>query len=952
MRVNGTPINGTITNPYTLTGLELATTYEVEVQANCGSDLSEWAGPVSFTTDACMPEDMCELTITLTDAYGDGGGNIQVVDVLTNEVLGSFTNSGESTTYTLAVCDGRELNFVYASTDSWSYENGWVITDINNEIISEHVGCTSSGSCDAPTNGVIANYTMNCTITTCRRPTNLAASEIGNHSAVLSWTENGEATEWVVEITDVVGGQITEWNASTNPYTLVGLAPETNYSVRVRPICSDFDDKWSNAITFTTDVACPAPQNIVVSDITASSALVSWLGFGESYDLRYVAMPSSKGMRSSINKKPAKTDFNCKTSFGNVRFASSNDKPAMVSGVTGVQHNRDGWYYYDNGVNEDGSIGTGGGNFYWGIMIPAGSYLETTLTKTSVYDYMEMTGTVYIYNDGTDAPAGEALAQADVTLTGAGAFVETEFSEPVTIDPSKNLWIVYYNGSGATYPAATCTAQSDANGRWVSTDGSEWFDVATAVSSAGDFMVRAYLEGAIALDWIEVPGITASEYELTGLDPETTYIVQIRSNCGDDGQSDYAGTNFTTMSLCDNPYDLDTIEVNATSAILNWTGAQESYNLRYRHATEVDPTAPAIIILEAHNTWGDGTGYQMLLDADATAYGVEIPESGPYTGSDYSAFEYLIPENADCNSNTENLVLDGSITLEIPAGVYDWCIINPEPGGNMWISGNGDIPGRYNDYVFEPGVTYHFTMQMFGTGDGAALEIIRSMSDWTVVENVTNPYELTGLTAETYYEWQIQGVNPSCDELEWSEIQSFTTPEQTNVTQTIVLNAGFNWISVNVEVTLDALKAALVEALPGATSIKIHSQDNGSTTYNGTRWRGQLTSLDVTQMYKVETVSSGEMTLEGMPVDPAAYPVTIRNGFNFIAYPFSQSMTLTNAFAGFVVNGDKVHSQSNGSSTYNGTRWRGQLNTLEPSKGYKFESVSTEDRTFVFPTAK
>ena len=58
----------------------------------------------------------------------------------------------------------------------------------------------------------------------------------------------------------------------------------------------------------------------------------------------------------------------------------------------------------------------------------------------------------------------------------------------------------------------------------------------------------------------------------------------------------------------------------------------------------------------------DDTGFQMLLDADATAYGTIIPTSGPLTehgnapDSVYNKFEYKIPENADGSINTGNVV--------------------------------------------------------------------------------------------------------------------------------------------------------------------------------------------------------------------------------------------------------------------------------------------------------
>ena len=135
------------------------------------------------------------------------------------------------------------------------------------------------------------------------------------------------------------------------------------------------------------------------------------------------------------------------------------------------------------------------------------------------------------------------------------------------------------------------------------------------------------------------------------------------------------------------------------------------------------------------------------------------------------------------------------------------------------------------------------------------------------------------------------------------DVEVSVTPV-TVVTQTIALSAGVNWFSTYVEITLDNLKAALEEALPNASatnSIIIKSQRSGQTTYNGTRWRGALNTLDVAYMYQITVPESCEITLEGMPIDPVQHPVTIKNGPNWIGFPFSISMTPTDAFAGFAI---------------------------------------------------
>jgi len=124
------------------------------------------------------------------------------------------------------------------------------------------------------------------------------------------------------------------------------------------------------------------------------------------------------------------------------------------------------------------------------------------------------------------------------------------------------------------------------------------------------------------------------------------------------------------------------------------------------------------VILEAHDPWQDGTGHQLLLDADAVEYGQTIPIQGVMAGCDapadlYDVFEYKIPENADPVCATTNVVIDGEDSVVIPAGVYDYVIVNPSSVGsvpNLWIAGPPN--GRRDDYVFELGKIYRFTVGM------------------------------------------------------------------------------------------------------------------------------------------------------------------------------------------------------------------------------------------------
>ncbi len=155
-------------------------------------------------------------------------------------------------------------------------------------------------------------------------------------------------------------------------------------------------------------------------------------------------------------------------------------------------------------------------------------------------------------------------------------------------------------------------------------------------------------------------------------------------------------------------------------------------------ATDV-PAGYASVTLTAGDVWGDGSGYQLLLDADASVYGVQLPETGPLERGDvsdeiYALFEYKIPENADGSLSTQNIVMNNSITILVPAGIYDWCVTNPTPGdgGAMWIAGNG----RADDYEFVDGGSYEFVVELAGTGDNVTINVFDPNAP-TLPENVT-----------------------------------------------------------------------------------------------------------------------------------------------------------------------------------------------------------------------
>ena len=244
------------------------------------------------------------------------------------------------------------------------------------------------------------------------------------------------------------------------------------------------------------------------------------------------------------------------------------------------------------------------------------------------------------------------------------------------------------------------------------------------------------------------------------------------------------------------------------SAEINWDAAssETKWNIRYKPVSEGEN---ASITLTAGDVWGDGSGYQMLLDADANTFGTIIPQSGNLTESGdadesiYAEFEYKIPEQADGALTTTNIVVNNSITISIPGGKYDWCITNPNPEVRMWIaSGNG----RANDYFFEPGKHYEFVVTRAMIGDQVNVTItedpVADEEGWTYVNDVAfNSVCISDLKAETMYMVQVQAVGDDT----WTPYAYFTTlnmkamPIKVKATDITGHSAEISWLARGAE---------------------------------------------------------------------------------------------------------------------------------------------------------
>lgn len=256
---------------------------------------------------------------------------------------------------------------------------------------------------------------------------------------------------------------------------------------------------------------------------------------------------------------------------------------------------------------------------------------------------------------------------------------------------------------------------------------------------------------------------------------------------------------------------------------------------------------------------------------------------------------------------------------------------------------NGDVANPTSDYrlgafidgnlwgIAAPHTDDKFWIQVFyeTAGEEISFKLYDGQNEYTTC-TVVEPTTITAVTT--------------------SEAGAVVTLNFTNG-QTVEMAAGNNWWSTNLDITLDNLKNALVTAMPDASSIRITAQNGSFIIYNGTNWIGNITTLDITKFYIVKTTESCEMILTGQPINPAQHPITILPNNNWIAFPLSESTTVSNAFSGYTAtNNDRVTSQDGKFVIYLNGNWVGNLTTLQPGQGYIYSSKATENKTLIFQT--
>jgi len=139
-------------------------------------------------------------------------------------------------------------------------------------------------------------------------PTHLTVSGITMTSATLTWGAFFAETQWQVRWSKDNGNTwSTPVTVNEPQYEVTGLTSGTTVQVQVAGV---FDGNLGHAATrsFNTHTACDAPEALA-SDATSNTAILSWTGFQNDYNVRYATVTTTTILNEGFEGGSMPTDW-------------------------------------------------------------------------------------------------------------------------------------------------------------------------------------------------------------------------------------------------------------------------------------------------------------------------------------------------------------------------------------------------------------------------------------------------------------------------------------------------------------------------------------------------------------------------------------------------------------------------------------------------------------------
>ena len=644
-------------NSYQMTGLLPNTQYDVYVAAICDNNDTLASTVLTFNTPCVttvvttadpFQEDFNTLTAGIPDCWNNEEGTVTTASYKWNYYasgqtgaclrFNSFTASnGQTNMLKTPVLDltgvstpmlsfsyknptGGDFS-VYLSTDggatyttpiatgltgvtAWT-EGIYPLSDLENadNVVFVFKGTSNYGSGDAY---IYLDDVFVGEAPTCPKPTGLTVTAVTENSVSLSWTAGGEENSWEI-IYGEPGFEMTDGttiSATTNPFTVTGLANTTSYEFYVRANCTTTDQSyWSSSVTTTT--------SMIAVDLPYSTdfSTADWkLNNGVCANKWKIGVPAD-----STNAALFITNDNNTPGYVNTTSIVSAEKLFNMTNADSVT------------ISFDATVG---GETSW-------DYLKVFFAPSTVEYPAATTAPTYAGNSYSEnamnfaeymtQTTGTASYPYKLNLTQGRLHISVNMPNPNPNGQAKLVFVWKNDGSTSNQPGAiienvsiedaegpqpiTCNAPTNLHTTSVGVNEAviAWDQTGEVVNWTVDYKVHT------ATTWTSVNNVAAPSYSLTNLTAETEYDVRVAAVCGENTMSEYTPIfTFTTDPDGVNEYLMNTaIYPNPTTGQFTI----ENSELRIENVEVYDVYGKLIKTVKVED-------YKAIVDLTANASGI------------------------------------------------------------------------------------------------------------------------------------------------------------------------------------------------------------------------------------------------------------------------------------------------------------------------------------------
>ncbi|PZO26679.1 MAG: hypothetical protein DCF13_13430 [Flavobacteriaceae bacterium] len=598
----------------------------------------------------------------------------------------------------------------------------------------------------------------------CYSPSGLAVENINFSSASLIWNYSSpipaNGYQYYINTTNTPPNfSTTPTGSTTNANVfLSGLNSNTLYYYWVRTNCGSGLGDWTGSNFKTLGTAlCTSPTPLPTTSITGSSATLNWTAPLSAPSLGY------QYYISTTNNSPL--------AITNATGSSTTTNVVII----GLSETTTYYFWIRSNCGSSQSSWVSGGNFTTTVLCSAPTQVSgegisesqaiiswTAANPSPNNGYQYYLSTNNTPPGVTTNPTG-SVANTSTTLN--GLLADTEYYLWVRSNCGTNFSAWVSSGGFITDLGPACGAPSNLSVSNVTNDSAQFSWNAPTLVPGNGYQYYYNTTNVTPSTTTTANGTSFTTNKVvTGLSPQTTYYIWIRSNCGSSQSIWVSGGSFTTSgtTVCNSPMLPETSNITTNSVTISWTAPNPIPTNGYQYYYNTTGVVPDENTVANGNIAGTSVTLSGLLSG--TMYFSWIRSNCGNEQSDWSVVGSFTTLSSSCDTPNNVTVVNVYST----SSLIQWNAPNTTPsnGYQYYYSTSADTPtfsttptGSTSIAIFDltgliSGTTYYFWVRSNCGSQQSNWSLVTSLT--TKCSMVTNPNDTNPTLSSIQLSWGLQ----------------------------------------------------------------------------------------------------------------------------------------------------------------------------------------------------